>query len=404
VAGVSGRRDPSGVPRVLVVEELAHMTTGHKPVRFAQLATAYCELGFDVDVLTTWGWSQQAEHPEAPFTLHQFGWVAKNVRRVSGRLRGMDTRRQAGRLGNRVGEALTIFTVALAIRSRARRLPARPELTVILSNYTDPALLSALVGPGCWLLFQFRAATDTVRWPAGWLERSVVALARRTERTRRRQGGSCRVAGPTPEHTEQWSKYVPFLDPVTLPIAGTREFHTAADRARLALPADRRTALFFGGAWSKQTSAVIDAFRMLPEWTLVVAGAVAEQVDGTEVPGMVTMRGYLDDTTRDVLLASIDAMVLSFERAYYANSGTLMDAISAGIPVVCSGESSAAGLVEEFDLGCVFEPEDGSALAAAMQRVPHQIDPVALASAREALSNQAVARAQLVAFDLTPPC
>jgi glycosyltransferase involved in cell wall biosynthesis len=392
------------MPSVLVVEEFAHQTTGHKPVRFAQLATAYRELGFEVDVLTTWGWSQHGEHPDAPFRVYEVGRLAKNSRRLAARLRGMDTRSAIGRLGRRAGEVFAITTIALAVRHHVRGMRRPPQLGVILGNYTDPALLSALVGPGRWLLFQFRARKDTVQWTRGWQERSVLALARRAERTRQRKGGSCRVAGPTPEHTEQWSKYVPFLHPLTLPIAGTRDFHTTADRARFALPVDRRTALFFGGAWSKQTSAVIDAFRMLPEWALVVAGAVAEQFDGAEVTGMVTMRGYLDDTTRDVLLASTDAMVLSFERAYYANSGTLMDAISAGIPVVCSGQSSAADLVEEFRLGCVFEPEDGVALAAAMQRVPHQIDPASLAAAREALSNRAVARAQLAAFGSTPPC
>jgi glycosyltransferase involved in cell wall biosynthesis len=73
------------------------------------------------------------------------------------------------------------------------------------------------------------------------------------------------------------------------------------------------------------------------------------------------------------------------------------------VPVVCSGESGAAETVEQFGLGRVFEPENAAALAEAMRTVPEHVDPDNLANARASLSNGAVARAQLRAFDIDPP-
>ena len=72
---------------VLIVEEHAHWLEGHFPVRFAQLADAYADLGFEVDVLTTWGWSRQHEAPEARFRVHRFEGLARQLRRVAGRVR-----------------------------------------------------------------------------------------------------------------------------------------------------------------------------------------------------------------------------------------------------------------------------------------------------------------------------
>jgi hypothetical protein len=96
-------------------------------------------------------------------------------------------------------------------------------------------------------------------------------------------------------------------------------------------------------------------------------------------------------------------MILSFERDYWVNSGTLMDAVSAGVPVVCSDLSAAGALVERFGLGCLFEPEDVESLRDAVRSVPARLDPERLAVARDALSNRGVARAHLAAFGLGPP-
>ena len=65
--------------RVLIIEELAHWPNGHFSVRFAQLAQAYDDLGYDVDVLTSKGWWHSGEQA-VPFAVHQFGRFASSLR------------------------------------------------------------------------------------------------------------------------------------------------------------------------------------------------------------------------------------------------------------------------------------------------------------------------------------
>ncbi|HEY3673359.1 MAG TPA: glycosyltransferase [Acidimicrobiia bacterium] len=402
---MTGAEQPIPTPRILIVEEHAHESSGHLPVRFAQLAGGYHELGFAVDALTTWGWSNQADQASAPFTVHTFGFAARQLRRVAGRLRGTSGDSAVRELTRRAGDALALVTAAAAIRSRARSMAPHPTLGVIIGRYTEPAIMAALVGRGNWLLFQVRAVERTIRWNWAPFEGFVFACARRAERTRRRSGGSFRIAAPSLERSDEWRRYVPFLDAQELPIAGVRSLEREADGHHvLGLPSDRRIALFFGSGFAQVPATVIEAFREIDDWLLVIAGRVADDIPSSEVPAAVLLPGYLDDATRDVLLGVADVMVLCFERDYPANSGTLMDAISVGVPVVCSDASAAAELVERFDLGPVFTAEDPDALRAAMARVPERIDPDDLARARATLSNAAVARAQLEAFGISAPC
>jgi hypothetical protein len=51
-----------GTRSILIVEELAHWDNGHFPVRCAQMAEAHVELGYRVELLTSEGWSGDAEH------------------------------------------------------------------------------------------------------------------------------------------------------------------------------------------------------------------------------------------------------------------------------------------------------------------------------------------------------
>jgi glycosyltransferase involved in cell wall biosynthesis len=101
-----------------------------------------------------------------------------------------------------------------------------------------------------------------------------------------------------------------------------------------------------------------------------------------------------------VLLSATDLMVLTFVPDYRSNSGTLMDAISFGIPCVCSRRSAAADIVDEHELGPLFEPGDPRSLADAVVRAPAVLPADVLARARAARSNRVVASAQLQALGL----
>jgi glycosyltransferase involved in cell wall biosynthesis len=385
---------------VLIVEERAHHATGHYPVRFAQLAEAYAELGFHVEVLTERGWAHRAADP--PFTVHQFGWTARASQRIAARL-GAHAR--TGQLLRRRVEKLVLHAAMIgAIRARRGRMEPRPDATVILGPSIEPWFVALGVGPGRWLVNEFFAPPARPDEGPGVITDMAVLLAARSERRRRSGNGRLRIATATELWAAQWAEWARFLDPIVLPIAGARTLERSEHaRTRLGLPAHGRIALFFGADQSKDPATVLEAFRHLDGWTLVIAGQISDTV---EVPlsGDVLLRGgHLSDERRDLLLSAADLMVFSFVRDYRRDSGTLMDAISVGVPVVCSGESAAAEIVRRYRLGNVFEPGDSASLAEAVRDAPASIAPADLARARADCSNLAVARGQLQALGIDAP-
>src|SRR5437879_1975651 len=108
--------DADRSPTVLIVEEYAHWLEGHFPVRFVQLAEGYVELGYRVEVLTTWGWSRAGETETVPFVVHRFGAIARQVRRVAGKLRGAGDTNAGRRFLNTLGDALAQLAMVTAAR------------------------------------------------------------------------------------------------------------------------------------------------------------------------------------------------------------------------------------------------------------------------------------------------
>jgi glycosyltransferase involved in cell wall biosynthesis len=229
----------------------------------------------------------------------------------------------------------------------------------------------------------------------------IDTIACRREARRRARGGGLRIAVAHEQHRNAWAMEVPYLDPVVLPIAGVRDVTPdPAARAHLGLPATARVALLFGDRNSKDRDTVLAAFTRLPEWTLVIAGRVADGLAPST--NVVTMPGPVSDETRDRLFAAADLMVLSFTPGYRSNSGTLMDAISFGVPIVCTADAAAAAVVQQYRLGVPFDGGDVTSLIDAVQRVPDAIAPPDLAAARRELSNRAVARSQLLVMGILP--
>lgn len=378
---------------VLIVEELAHWPNGHFSVRFAQLAQAYVELGYDVDVLTTKGWWHGGER-QVPFSLHRFGPLASFMRDRAWRLHDAD-----GLIGDAGRAALDLITAA-AVRAHVRRMALPPDAIVMLGWQADPMVLAAAVGDGRWLLNHFQGPR---RLHSARLARVIGLVARRREARRRARGGCFRLAVAHEQRRAAWAEKVPYLDPVVLPIAGVRDVTPDPDaRAHLGLGLDatRRVALLFGDRWSKDRATVLAAFARLPEWTLVIAGAVAKELEPSA--NTVTIPGAVSDETRDQLFATADLVVLSFTPDYHNNSGTLMDAISAGVPIVCTADAATATIVEQYHLGVLFEGGDPDSLVDAVQRAPAAIAPPDLEAARQALSNRAVARRQLLVMGILP--
>ena len=219
------------------------------------------------------------------------------------------------------------------------------------------------------------------------------------EARRRVAHGRVRVAAPVEEWRADWAGIAPYLDPIVMPIAGARGLAPAPDaRARLRLPRQTRLALVFGAQIDKSMGTVTEAFDSLDDWILVVGGTAADEI--TANPHRVRFPGIVSDEVRDLLFLAADLVVLAFPPNYQSNSGTLMDAISAGVPVVCPDDAAAADIVREHSLGTTYTSGDSRALIEAVRRAPAGLDPEALAGARREHSGHAVARGQLLALGI----
>ncbi|HEY7107577.1 MAG TPA: glycosyltransferase [Acidimicrobiia bacterium] len=377
----------NGGRRVLVVEDRAHRPLGHFPTRFAELAEGLAESGCAVEVLTSEGWLHDGARA-VPFVVRRYGRFDRWRYRFGDAFR--DTRGLAG-----IARRTRTRALVHAARARiARAGDPRPDVVVVASTL-DPVIGSAHAGPGRWVF-------DEHEHPG--TSRRGARRAQRAEERRRRGGGRVRVAVPEHSLRDEWSDAAPFLDPVLLRIPGTRRVtRTDGARLRLGLSADDNVALLFGAAHDDEdVDLVARVFDDLPDWQLVVAGRVAgafrPRRAGTGREPFV-LGGYVDDATRGTVFSAADLVVLSFRPDVPRESGVLMDALSFGVPVVCSNGCPAADVVREYRLGNVFDPGNFDALARAIATAPSRIEPADLERAHAELSNRAVARRLLAALD-----
>jgi glycosyltransferase involved in cell wall biosynthesis len=396
-----------GPQRVLVVEDLAHVSHGHFPVRFAEIAEAFVANGRAVEILTSAGWVG-AHGLVAGLPMHRFGVPSRALERLSQWLWDPFSTRPSTSRRRRAATVVRTVAVASATRRRRARLARDGPVDVVsVCDALDAHLFAAIAGPGRWLIDVFRAPTTGTSRFARWYSSIAVATARRAEVRRRRQGGHLVVAAPNERLRAQWAAFLPGIDVVEATFVGCRETEPIRDaRARIAVDDDQgHLALLFGSGFAKHdVNVVFRAFRDLREWRLTVCGEVADQFDDGNFgpwrgPPPIVCDGFVDAETRDLVYAAADLVVLSFVPGVTASSGRLMDAIAWGVPVVCSAQSAVADIVAEYRLGVLFEPGDAASLMCAVRAAPAFLDPADLARARERFSNRAIAARQLAALD-----
>jgi glycosyltransferase involved in cell wall biosynthesis len=183
-------------------------------------------------------------------------------------------------------------------------------------------------------------------------------------------------------------------------------------RAALGVSPGRRVALLFGTDHRHHDPGpVVDALAGSPDWQLVAMGTVCtpflqrcDEVSAAWTNTPIVVPGNVDAHQRDLAYLAADVVVLSFKPDYRLNSGTLMDALSCGKPVIVSDQSLASELVARHRIGEVFVAGDHVSLIAALDRVSrlvdanHQVDPALtdrLTAAREHFSNRSIAEAHV---------
>ena len=384
--------------RVLLVENNAHLERGHFSEGFADFACGFVEAGCRIDVLTSRGWSKAGP---AAFPLYRFGAIATGVDLVGERVA-----RLRSRAAQRAGQHIRVIAMIGATRARRRRCAGPKPAVLLMSVSTNPMLVALLAGGGAWIVYQFTPSASSRRGRRGRFASAATRLAERSERRRRRGGGGVRIATPNESCRAAWDAAAPFLDPAVGPTAGCRAREPVIGaREELGLDTSESLALVYGFPHAEKDLEVVDrAFAPLEDWRLVVAGQMA--VAYRKLPRLprsgpvpILLPGHLDDTTVALLHSAADLAVLSFERGYERESGTLLEAITWGLPVVCSGESGPAETVRKYELGLIFEPGDADALARAVRSAPKRLDPAHLERARDELSWRAAATRYLRLFE-----
>ena len=140
------------MPRVLVVEDRAHLTLGHFPTRFAELAEGFAEAGCSVEALTADGWLHAGERP-VPFVVSRFHWFAAHALPRRG---GVQRRRGLERFST----PLRTIALVRAARAAVREAGDPRPLVVVVSSDVDPILGCERVREGAWLFYEFEGPPE----------------------------------------------------------------------------------------------------------------------------------------------------------------------------------------------------------------------------------------------------
>jgi glycosyltransferase involved in cell wall biosynthesis len=269
---------------------------------------------------------------------------------------------------------------------------------------SDPLVWTLISGHGRLLVYQFWS-------PKNSRSKLLLFVGRRVEARRQRKGGRTRIAVNYDGARERHAEATAWLDPVLLPFIASCVVKPIPDaRAKLGLVSDRRLALMFGGVHAgKNPEVVWRAFQTLPEWQLIIAGAGAadayrawrgNQAEPAIEPALID--GFASEEVRQLLHSAVDLVVLSFQAGLELDSGTLIDAISHGLPVVCSDQCAPGRLAEHLAIGSNFVSGDAKSLAEVVRNVPTALDPATIEHARDETSSSRMARMHLAALGRQP--
>jgi len=378
---------------------------GHFPVMFAEIAHCLIDLGCEVTVLTAQGWALQDAQHRPRFGLEQLTGVDALLYRGAQWLA-----LRPPRSITRILKRLVFDTVVtLAANRKARQLGADVIVTTVRPR---PYVVLALASNARWLVFQF---TSRGRGRIAWTDQQWVSrLLAAREARRRRRGGGVILAVNNENFAESWRSGRLGAEVRRLAFTGARDVEPRPDaRTRLGIDPSWRIALVFGAGRRdhKRFDAVFEAFAQLEasnshaDWHLLVVGAMAsnakewQQAHGVTLQRVHLIPGYVSEEQRALVHAAADVVVLSFAPGFNGDSGTLADAISWGLPVLCADGSQPSKLVRQLGVGVGFDGSSSDAFIAALTSVPLELSESARRNALDHFGMRTATHAFLEALD-----
>jgi len=178
--------------------------------------------------------------------------------------------------------------------------------------------------------------------------------------------------------------------------------HDVDRSALFGVPVPEGTVVFLAvGRLADQKNHVnlFDAFRQLraefPQTMLMVAGigpnqkALEEKIAAEGLTGSVILLGLRDDVPE--LLSAADVFVLASN--HEGSPLSVMEALSAGLPVISTAVGGVPELIDDGETGFLVGPKDTPALADAMKRIMNP-------ATRQAII-KAVAASDIARFDMS---
>ena len=370
---------------ILVVEDNAHHPSGHFPNRFAELADGFHDAGCDVHVLTSRGWVFEGE-VERSWSVRRYSRLSTCFIKLIEQIQRLNwlVLRPIQKTTAVILQVVSIWEV----RRVANRMP-QPCVIVSLSSSQIPQFVELFGGSYKWIVhvFRLRKPYPFLKWLAGLLPKKSEVI----------------VAVPNAQWCLSLDRCFEENSCMLLPLAGVRSAVSGAgceEKAFSDPKSSLKTALLFGSGHSEQdTETVIEAFREIGGWQLVIAGGCVERVQDKSLDSFLvepkTIGGFLSESQRHDCFLNCDCVILSFVSPYDRNSGTLMDALSYRKPAVVSSGSSAAEITSEFGNGMVFEAGDGASLATVLREFNPEDHTLGVRTAADFFSNKAIAERHL---------
>ncbi len=162
----------------------------------------------------------------------------------------------------------------------------------------------------------------------------------------------------------------------------------ASARAELGLPEGRRVVLMFGNLRGyKGFEEALEALRGSgADLQLVIAGRAGPYDPVADVgdPRVTILKGYVDDALVSRFFAAADYALFPFRRI--STSGSLLLALTFGVPVIAPAVPALAETVRDGREGLLFDPADPRALARALTMAATQEESLRQRQGRAALA------------------